>query len=449
MALWRKQSMPPVLNIQPEEIDTNEKRSKYTISVVGCGQKGILFAIAFADVGFKVVCSDADQSVVKKVAKGKSPFIAPEFESKLKGLMNSSQLSVSGELKKAASKSDIIIITMPAKVDDKKKIDYSEVLNAFKQVGSTLHPGALVIYGGVVGLGFIEGIAKETLENTSGLKAGQDFGLAYMPLNSSDANLKLFANFQLKVAGVGKTSLEAATNILKTITKNVKQISDVKTAEIATFFTVAKQDADTALANELAVFCESANTDYFEVLKLLGLNDKAFWPTTIEETDTNEVYLLLESADNINAKLKLPTLSRQINEDMVKHAVNLTQEALRSCGKNLRRAKVAVLGTGNAPTGTFVKMLELKGAKISLFEPASRREPLDLGVVKNSLSEAVEGTDCIIILNDEEQFRHLNLKKLKPLMRSPSVIVDLAGVFERQQVEPEGFIYRGLGKGTT
>ena len=73
-----------------------------------------------------------------------------------------------------------------------------------------------------------------------------------------------------------KQSLDAATNILKTITKNVKQINDIKTAEIATLFTVAKQDADTALANELAVFCESANMDYFEVLKLLDINSKAF-----------------------------------------------------------------------------------------------------------------------------------------------------------------------------
>ena len=65
--------MPPVLNFKPEEIDTNDKRSKYTMSVIGCGQKGVLFAIAFADAGFKVICSDADQSVIKKVAKGKMP----------------------------------------------------------------------------------------------------------------------------------------------------------------------------------------------------------------------------------------------------------------------------------------------------------------------------------------------------------------------------------------
>ncbi len=65
--------MPPVLNLKPEEVDTNEKRSKYTVSVIGCGQKGIFYANAFAEAGFRVICTDADASVVKKVAKGKTP----------------------------------------------------------------------------------------------------------------------------------------------------------------------------------------------------------------------------------------------------------------------------------------------------------------------------------------------------------------------------------------
>ena len=335
--------MPAVLNLKPEEIDTSEKRSKYTVSVIGCGQKGIIYANAFADAGYKVICTDADPSVIKKVAKGKTPFPEQEIECKLKSLISTGQLTVTSELKKAVSQSDIIIIAVTAKVDDKKKTDYSKTVNTCKQVGAALSQGVLVIYGGIAGLGFTEGTLKETLENTSGLKVGQDFGLAYSPIHILDAqHTKSIADLELKVVGIDKTSLDAASTILKTITKKVKQISDVKTAEIVTLFAVAKQDASMALANELAVFCESANIDYFEVLKLLDLNDPSFWPTIVEEENKDEAYLLLESAENLNAKLRLPALARQINEDMVKHAVNLTQNALRSGGKTLRRARVAV-----------------------------------------------------------------------------------------------------------
>ena len=221
-------------------------------------------------------------------------------------------------------------------------------------------------------------------------------------------------------------------------------------AETATLFTVAKQDANRALANELSIFCENADTDYFKVLKLLDLNDSSFWPTIGEEENRSEAYLLLDGAENLNAKLRIPALARQINEDMVKHAVNLTQDALRGGGKPLRRAKVAVLGTANptTATGVFVKMIELKGAKPTLYDPISKMGPQEWRVVKTSLNEAVEGTDCIVILTGQEQFKNLNLKKLKALMKTPSVIVDLIGIFEPQKVEAEGFIYRGLGRGT-
>jgi nucleotide sugar dehydrogenase len=434
--------MPAVLNLKPEEFDSNDKRSKYTVGIVGCGQTGIFYANAFAGAGFKVVCTDADASVIKKVAKGKTPFPNPEAETKLKKHIASGQINAVAELKKVACQSDITIITLTAKIDGQKKVDYSEVINVCKQVGAALQQGALVLYCGVAGFGFVEGAMKETLENTSGLKAGLSFGLAYNPIENADCSA---ANLELKVAGIGKASLEASANTLKSIAKTVTQLSDVKTAETAALFSVAKQDANIALANELAVFCENANVDYFEVLKIVGLDSKSFGPHVLEEKNAKDAYLLLDNAENLNTKLRLAAMARQINEEMVKHAVSLTQDALRSCGKTLRRARVAVLAAADpALTGVFVRLIEQKGAKVSLYDPASKKEPMDSRLVKTSLNEAVEGADCVAILT---LLNRLNLKKLKPLMKSPSVIVDLTGGLEPQEVKAEGFIYCGLGRG--
>jgi UDP-N-acetyl-D-mannosaminuronic acid dehydrogenase len=443
--------MPSVLNLKPDEIDSIEKRSKFSVTVVGCGRKGVLFAYAFAQAGFKVSCFDADQSAVKKLAKGKTPFRQQEIEGKIKSLFNSGQLSVTGELKKAVSRSDVAIIAVPVKFDDNKKIDYSEVLNTLKQVGGALHSGALLVYGDIAGLGFTEGLMKETLENTSGLKAGQDFILAYIPILNAQVKqfIEPLEDLELKVALVGKTGKDAALNLVKTAAKNVVFIGDVKAAEIATLFAASMQDVNAALANELAVFCESANIDYFEILKLGWFNDPSFCPTTNDEGNRNESYLLLESAESLDVKLRLPNLGRQINEEMVKHAANLTQDALRSCDKTLRRAKIAVLGVANPSTtaAAFVKLLSQKGAKAILYDPASKGDTPDLGVVKTSLNDALEGVDCIVIFTGEEQFKHLNLRKIKAITKTPSVIVDLTGTLERKAVEVEGFIYRGIGRG--
>jgi UDP-N-acetyl-D-mannosaminuronic acid dehydrogenase len=217
-------------------------------------------------------------------------------------------------------------------------------------------------------------------------------------------------------------------------------------------FKVAQRDANIALANEFAVFCENSGTDYFETLKLLDINESSFFPTIAEEENRSEAYLLLENAENLNTKLRLPALARQINEDMVRHAVNLTQNTLRSCGKTLRRARIAVLGTVKPKTAAenFVRMLEAKGAKISRYDPLfSKNELLDAPrELKRSLNEAVEGTDCMVILTGQDQFKRLNLKKLQAIMKMPAAIVDLAGIIEPQKVEKEGFIYSGLGRGT-
>jgi UDP-N-acetyl-D-mannosaminuronic acid dehydrogenase len=445
--------MPAVLNLKPEEIDTAEKRGKFTVSVIGCGQKGILYAVAFAEAGFKVVCTDADQSIVKHVAKAKTPFSEREIENKLKRLIRVEQLSVTSELKNAVTQSDIIIMTVTAKIDSKKSPDYSEVESSCKQVGAALRQGTLFIYGGTAGFGFTESVIKETLENTSGLKVGEDFGLAYNPMLFPDCQpVTQISDQELKVAALDKKSLEAASMILATVTsKGVRKTLDVKTAELAVLFTVAKQDAENALANELAVFCESAGLDYSEVIKLLDLQETGFSPTIAEESNRNEAYLLLESAENLNTKLRLSKLARQINEDMIKHAINLTQNTLRSCGKTLRRARIAALGTAKPGTATdaLVKMLEKKGAKISLYDSLyGKSEPLSTTrAFKRSLNEAVEAADCIIILTGQDQFKRLNFKKLRAVMKMPAAIVDLVGLVEPQKVEKEGFIYRGLGRG--
>jgi UDP-N-acetyl-D-mannosaminuronic acid dehydrogenase len=201
------------------------------------------------------------------------------------------------------------------------------------------------------------------------------------------------------------------------------------------------------------MLCESAGVDFFETLKLLEPNvrETSFYPTIAEENNRNEAYLLLESAENLNSKLRLPTLARQVNENMVRHAVNLTQDTMRCCGKTLRRAKIAVLGTPKQKSGNnaLVKMLEAKGAKVNLYDPLfSNNELSDApSELKATLNEAVEGADCIIILTGQDQFNRLNLKKLRAIMKTPAAIVDLIGITEPQKVEKEGFTYRGLGRG--
>jgi UDP-N-acetyl-D-mannosaminuronic acid dehydrogenase len=444
--------MSDVLHLKPEEMDADEKRGKYTVSVIGCKEKGVLYAVAFAEAGFKVICTDADQTLVKRLAKGKTMFYDRELECKLKSFLRRGRLSVTSELKNAVSQSDVIVMTLTAKIDGNQHPDYLDVESGCKQVGTALRRGVLFVYGGIAGLGFTEGVIKETLENASGLRVGEDFGLVYCPVHffGGEQPLVSITDQELKVAAVDRTSLDSAANILRVITgKGVKQILGVKTAEAALLFTVAKQDANLALANELAVFCESAGVDYLETLKLVGGQEPSFSPKVEAEDGGREAYFLLESAENLNAKLRLSALARKINEDMVGHAIKLSRDALRSCGKTLRRARVAVLGSAKPTTVIFVKMLEKKGAKVSFYDPLLPKNDLVnmTRMFKRSLKEAVEGVDCLVLLTEQDRFKRLNLKKLHAVMKVPAAIVDLTGILEPKKVERNGFTFRGLGVG--
>lgn len=439
-----------MLHLKKEEVDTPEKRGQYRLSVVGCGQKGVFYALAFAEAGFKVTCADADQSVVKRLSKGNAPFGDRQAEVKLKSLFRKELLNVTGDLNAAVSESDVTIITVGAKVDSKNGSDNLEVVGVCKQVGKAIGKGSLVVYGGVCGVGFVEGVVKETLENTSGFKAGEDFGLAYNPTWSPENKSSLQ---EVTVAASDKFSLNSAALIFEAIAENgVKKTSDIKGAEAAVLFAAVKRDINVALNNELAVFCEKTGLDFVGTSNLFEnfSCSNSSVPTIAEEANREEVYLLLENAENVNMQLRLPKLARQLNEEMVKHAFSLTQDSLRVGGKTMRRARIALLGAAETGTaaGTFVDLLVAKGAKISRHDPYSSANAKAEGTsLKRTLNETVEGADCLIILSEQEQFKRLNLKKLRALMKQPAAFVDLAGVVEPTKVENAGFTYRGLGRG--
>jgi nucleotide sugar dehydrogenase len=450
------------LRMKPEDIDTAEKRRKYAVSVIGCGHIGVLHACLFAAAGFRVTCVDTDQTIVNGVLRGQAAFMKHEIELKLKNYVKIGLLDAMTDAKTAVSQSDVITIALPVKIDEKKKPDYSAVENTCKRVGSSLRCGTLVIVMSTMGIGVTEEIVREILENASGFKVGADFGLAYSSIRvSNQSTFETLMNYKRTVAATERNSLDAASTILGTITKNcIKKTRDIKAAEAVTLFEAAQHDTNVALANEFAVFSEKAGVDYFEAHRLMNIDDEPTpsLPTLAQENINEEPYLLLENAENTNAKLRIPTIAREINEGMVKHAVNLTKDALRTCGKTLRRARISLLGISDIPNmksspkksvKQLAKMLEAKGAKVSLYDPYFSGDELTemQSRYNKSLTEATEGVDCIVILTGHDQFKRLNLKKLKVMMKMPAAIVDFERIFEPDKVEEEGFIYRGLGRG--
>ncbi len=448
--------------LKQEDVDSPEKRGNFTVTVVGCGRMGIPTACLFAEAGFKVICVDVDQGVVALLKKGKTPLAEPGLEELVKKHTNEGRLTVTNNCKEAASASDVIMFTVPTLIDKKRKPDYLSVEKACREVGMGLRSGCLVIFESTVGPGLTESLVKETLENASGLKAGSDFGLAYSPIRATSGQvLQNIASYARIVGAVNERSLEVACLVLGTITKGeIIKVRDMKTAEAVKLFENVQRDVNIALANEFAQFCEKAGIDYEEARKTANTQPYCHLlvPGIVGGHIPKDAYLLVDEADSLNASLHMVTLARKVNDEMLDHTLRLVRDALRACGKPLRRARVSVLGVSYRPNikeaqvsliKELVNILKRRGAFVKVYDPLfSAKELVEMGYpAEDTLTKAVEGADCLIIAVGHDQFKRLNLKKAKLLMKKSAAIVDVGHVIEPARAEKENLVYRGLGRG--
>lgn len=452
----------PIMQIKPEEINTSEKRAEYTVNIIGCNQTGLLHALLFAKAGFKTVCTGTNAAVISNLAKAKAPALRTEDEKELKNQIKTRRLTTSNDVNKSVSQSDIVVVAVPVRIDAKRKPDYRNLENTAKKTGQSIRRGSVIIVTEPTGINITEGLIKETLENTSGLKVGTDFCLAYSPKDTFyDQTLEKLTNEKRMIAATDKTSLNAASIILETVMKGtVIKTDKLKTAELATIFKGVQEDINIAVTSELALLCQKANIDYFEAQTLIQTDENKTFPTSIllgAETRKTP-YILLEDGENMNVKLRMPKIARQVNEEIIKNVAYLVKDALKICGKTLRRARITLLGLSRIPnTKTLpkkvakkiIRVLEKRGAKVTVYDPYFSQKELTEKQINGSksLTEALERSDCAMILTGHDQFKRLNFKRLKVIMKSPAAVIDLEGILEPEKIEKADLVYRGLGRG--
>ncbi len=451
--------MPKAMTLERRDIDTPEKRRKYTVGILGHGRTSLTHACLFVNAGFKVVYANADHNIANQIEKGKISSAKHKINTLLNKQIKDGHLAAERSIRKATSASDIIISSISATIDKKEKPDYSHITTACKEAGFSLSPGHLFISTSITGPGVTESLIKETLENASGLKAGKDFGLAYSPISKrilQDAPIN-----KVMVGAIDERSLKAACLVLGTVAKGkIIAVRDIKTAETAKLLEKIYEDINIALANELADFCEKAGIDLIEAQNAINTNPHSHLslPQLIGGRAMINPHLLSDEAEILNTKLRLVTLAGGINEGMINHTVHLVKDALGACGKNLRRAKISVFGISCRPNTKeterslvkkLVEALKRRGGHVWVYDSLfSHGELMEMGYpAETTLTKTVEKSDCLVIAVGHNRFRRLNLRKIKFLMKKPAAIVDMGRVIDPDKAEKEGFIYRGVGKG--
>ncbi len=456
--------MIDTLRSSTDDLKKQVAKGNVTISVIGLGWMGLPTACLLAEAGAKVIGVDINHRVVERLNEGTSHLDEPGVERLVRRHMRTGKLKATTSVEDATSQSEVIIIVVPTLIDQSKRPDYSAVENVCREISKGIRKGSLVVLESTCGPGVTERIVKTVVEKRSGLRAGEDFGLAYSPIRAMAGRaLTDLQSYSRVVGATNKKSLDAACAILSSMTNGeLIRVRDIKTAEAAKLFEVIYRDVNIGLANEFAIFCENAGIDYMEAMA--AANSQPYSHLHIPGVGVGGhclpvyPYMLMEEAKSQNVKLRTVKTARSMNEEMPKHVLSLAANGLRSSGKPLRRARVTVLGISYrpnvkeirfSPAIELISLLKRRGARVTVYDPEFSCEEISrLGhEAEPTLKKAVEKADCVIIAVAHDEFRRLDARDLAASMGRSPVIVDCTHLIDPAQAEKSRVTYRGVGRG--
>lgn len=445
-----------------------DKDALTKIAVIGMGYVGIPVAALLADrKGFDVTGiqrrSQRSGWKIDVLNAGKSPIEGeePGLDDLIGRIVRKGSFRVTDDFS-AIKDMDIVLIDVQTPTDGADHLPrYLSLKEVSRWVGTYIKKGTLVVIESTVAPGTTQFVIQPILERKSGLKAGQDFYLAYsyerlMP----GCLLDYIINLPRIVGGVNKKSCDKAVEMYKQIVKAKILHTDILTAETSKTIENAYRDVNIAFANETAIVCESLGINVYEVRELI--NSRAERHMHVPGIGVGghclpkDTWLLNYGVKKYGKSPMNPEfvqLARKINDYMPIHATEMIRGALASKKIALRDAKIALLGVAyledsddvrNTPAYDLIRELEAYGAEVVAHDPYVRAFPE--AELSRDLDHVLKRADCVVICTRHKPYFKLKLKKVKSLMRTP-IIVDGRNVLSRAEVEEAGFLYKGIGKG--
>jgi len=441
-------------------------RNPKSIVVIGMGYVGIPCAVLLADVpGHKVIGvqrrSERSGWKIDVLNRGESPFEGdePGLAELIARVVEKGTFHVTDDIS-VCQDADVILIDVQTPTDTRRVPQYRSLREVSTSVGQHLQKGALVAIESTVAPGTTQNIVQPILEKNSGLKAGQDFYLAFSYERVMPGKLLEFmVDFPRVVGGIDAKSTELAVELYSTIVKQEITATDVLTAELAKTVENAYRDVNIAFANEMALICESLGVDVYEMRGLINARPDRHMHLPgagvgghCLPKDTWLLRFGVKEYGTRDVDTVMITLARSINDAMPDHMARLVEEALAEAGRKIKGARVAVLGIAyledsddvrNTPAEPLINTLRARGASVIAHDPfvwGYEGEELT-----RDLDEALRGADCLALVTKHQMYFGLDLERVKGLVRTP-VIVDGRNVFSAQACREAGFVYRGIGK---
>ncbi len=401
-------------------MDLKEKieKKKGVVAVIGQGYVGLPLAVAFASVGFKTYGLDYDKARVARINRGISDIDDVSNET-LRPLVFSRTLVATGDYN-MLKKSDCICICVPTPLSKTKDPDVSYILSAVEGVKKHLRRGQLVILESTTYPGTTVELILPILEST-GLKAGKDFYLAFSPERVDPGNAAYDTrNTPRIVGGVTSACTRIATAFYEQIVEKVVPVSSTQSAEMVKLLENTFRSVNIGLVNEVALMCDRLGIDVWEIIDAAATKPFGFMPFYPGpglggHCIPIDPHYLSWKLKSLNYYARFIELAGDINSHMPEYVVLRITRALNDRQKPLKGSNLFVLGVAykkdiqdvrESPALDVIKLLDKAGAKVTYNDPHVPKVELD-GIALKSVSmtlQRVKKADCCVILTNHSSY---------------------------------------------
>ncbi|WP_426024751.1 UDP-glucose dehydrogenase family protein [Brevundimonas sp. TSRC1-1] len=436
------------------------------VAMIGTGYVGLVSGACFADFGHVVTCIDKDPSKIERLERGEIPIFEPGLDDLVAANVEEGRLFFTLESAEAIRNADAVFIAVgtPTRRGD-GHADLSYVYAAAEEIAGLIDGFTVVVTKSTVPVGTgdeVEAIIRR-------VNPDADFAVVSNPeFLREGAAIGDFKRPDRVVIGVndGETApraREVMSELYRPLNLNESPLLFVgrRTSELIKYAANAFLAMKITFINEMADLCEAVGADVQQVARGIGLDKRIgskflhAGPGYGGSCFPKDTIALVRTAQQYGAPVRLIETTVEVNDARKKAMAGRVETTL---GDSVAGKTIALLGLTfkpntddmrDAPSLDIAPALIAAGAKVQAFDPEGMHEAGKLlpdVVMKANAYDAVERADAVVIITEWDQFRALDLDRVKLLMNQP-VLVDLRNVYRPEDMLKRGFRYSGIGRG--
>lgn len=430
------------------------------IAVIGTGYVGLVTGTCLAETGNDVLCIDIDANKVKQMQQGKVPIYEPHLDVLFERNIKANRLRFSTSLAEGLEHGDIIFLALPTPEDEDGSADLKYILGVANNIGKLIKDYKVIVDKSTVPVGTSEKVEAAIAKN-----ATVDFDVVSNPefLREGFAVDDFLKPERIVVGASSEKAIKLMEKLYKPYVRSGNPIivMDEKSAELTKYASNAFLAAKITFMNEIANFCEKVGADVDKVRIGMGTDSRigkrflfpgigyggSCFPKDVKALhksgkDNNYNFQILDAVINVNARQKLvliPKIESHFNNDLKGKNIAIWGLAFKPETDDIREA----------PALFMIDSLLQSGANITAFDPEAmpnvKRKLGDKINYAESMYQAIEHADALVICTEWSIFRTPNTDKMKLAMNS-NVIFDGRNLYDVKDIENEGFKYVSIGR---